>query len=222
MAEAVVGVGEEVPLDELAVGDEALPERALDGGRRDVVQARAEDQRGALERLGQLEGVAGPVRGLGLVADGRVVEHDGLHGRVIGRERDQEPPAHAVADAAGARGIGVHAVDQIAPGLVHLAQELLVAVLGLQIGAGADVVGARDAEHVEEIGREHVEAQAGQPVGVDLVVGGDPVGVVHHQDAGPLAGALGMRHVAGDAVLLLRDHACDDVHVPSLIETAGV
>jgi hypothetical protein len=28
-----------------------------------------------------------------------------------------------------------------------------------------------------------------------------------------------MRHVTGDAVLLLRDHACDDVHVPSLIET---
>jgi hypothetical protein len=115
-------------------------------------------------------------------------------------------------------GVGVHAVDQIAPGLVHLAQELLVTVLGLQIGAGADVVGARDAEHVEEIGREHVEAQAGQPVGVDLVVGGDPVGVVHHQDAGPLAGALGMCDVARDAVLLLRDHAADDVHVSSLIE----
>ncbi len=39
VAETVVAVGEEVPLDELAVGDEALPERALEGGRRDVVLA---------------------------------------------------------------------------------------------------------------------------------------------------------------------------------------
>ena len=117
------------------------------------------------------------------------------------------------------RRIGVHAVDEVAPGLVHLAQELVVAVLGLEIGAHADVVGARDAEHVEEIGREHVEAETGDAISVDLVVGGDPVGVVHHQDARPLAGTLGLRHVAGDAVLLLREHSRDDVHARSLIET---
>ena len=39
VAETVLAVGEEVPLDELAVGDEALPERALEAGRRDVVLA---------------------------------------------------------------------------------------------------------------------------------------------------------------------------------------
>src|SRR5580765_116980 len=75
VAKPVIGVGEEVPLHELAVGDEALPERALDGRRGDEVQAGAEDQRGALERPGQLESVSGSVRGLGLVADGRVVQH---------------------------------------------------------------------------------------------------------------------------------------------------
>jgi hypothetical protein len=138
---------------------------------------------------------------------------------VISREGDQQPPAHAVADAAGARRVGAHAVDEVAPRLVHLAQELLVAVLGLQIRAHPDVVGARDAEHVEQIGREHVEAEAREAVGVDLVVGGDPVGVVDHQDARPLAGPFRLHHVAGDAVLLLREHSRDDVHARSLIET---
>jgi hypothetical protein len=116
--------------------------------------------------------------------------------------------------------VGAHAVDQIAPRLVHLAEELVVAVLGLQIRAHADVGGARDAEHVEEIGREHVEAEAREAVGVDLVVRGHPVGVVDHEDARPLAGRVRMRHVAGDAVLLLRDQAGDHVHaLRSLIET---
>jgi len=113
-----------------------------------------------------------------------------------------------------------HAIDQVAPGLVHLTQELVVAVLGLEIGTHADVSRARDAEHVEQIGREHVEAEARQAIGVDLVVCGHAVGVVDHQDAGLLAGSVGVRHVAGDAVLLLRDHAGHDVHAPrSLIET---
>src|SRR5260370_42606866 len=42
VTEAVLRVREEVPLHELAVGDEALPERALDGGRGDEVLARAD------------------------------------------------------------------------------------------------------------------------------------------------------------------------------------
>src|SRR5262245_34331827 len=45
--------------------------------------------------------------------------------------------------------------------------------------------------------------------------------VMGHQDAGALARPLGMRHVAGNAVLLLRDHACDDVHVPSSDRDGG-
>ena len=73
--------------------------------------------------------------------------------------------------------------------------------------------------HVEEIGREHVEAEAGQAVGVDLVIGGHPVRVVDHQDTRPRPGRVGMRQVAGDAVLLLRDHSRHDVHVRSFIET---
>src|SRR5207247_5082271 len=76
MAEAVVRVREEMPLDGRAAGDETLPERALDGGCRDVVLAATEDERGAPQRRGELEGVARPVRGLRLVADGRVVEDD--------------------------------------------------------------------------------------------------------------------------------------------------
>src|SRR5437879_13893746 len=50
MAEAVVRVREEMPLDGRAAGDEALPERALDGGCRDVVLAATADERGALQR----------------------------------------------------------------------------------------------------------------------------------------------------------------------------
>ena len=34
--------------------------------------------------------------------------------------------------------------------------------------------------------------------------------VVHHQDAGPLAGPFGMRHVTADAVPFLGEHARDD------------
>ena len=58
VTKAVVGVGEEVPLDEPPVGDEALPERALDGGRRHVVLAAAEHERRARQGPGQPERVA--------------------------------------------------------------------------------------------------------------------------------------------------------------------
>src|SRR6266508_563000 len=85
MAEAVVGVGEEVPLDGLAVGDEALPERALDGGRRDVVLAAAEHERCAPECLRELECVSGAVPGLGFVAHGGIVEDDRTHVGMVGR-----------------------------------------------------------------------------------------------------------------------------------------
>src|SRR3989442_1994149 len=90
MAEAVVRIREEVPLDGRAAGDEALPERALDGGCRDVVLAATEDERRALQCRGELERVARPVRGLRLVANGRVVEDDRAYLRVIRGERDQE------------------------------------------------------------------------------------------------------------------------------------
>ncbi len=92
-------------------------------------------------------------------------------------------------------------------------------MLGLEIRAHADVGGARDAEHVEEVRREHVEAEAGETIGVDLVVRGHAVGVVDHEDARPPARRVRMRHVPGNTVLLLRHHARDDVHVRSLIET---
>src|ERR1700730_7236701 len=108
MAEAVIGVGEEVPLDGMAVGDEALPERALDRRRRDVVLAAAEDERGAGERPGELESVARAMRGFGLVTNGRIVEDDGAERRVVGGEGDEEPAAHAVPDRSSARGIRAH------------------------------------------------------------------------------------------------------------------
>ena len=92
--------------------------------------------------------------------------------------------------------------------------------LTIRLGrAHADVGGARDAEHVEQIGREHVEAEAREAIGVDLVVGGDAVGVVDHENARPLAGPFRLSHVAGDAVLLLGEHSRDDVHARSLTET---
>ena len=40
----------------------------------------------------------------------------------------------------------------------------------------------------------------GQPIGVDLVVGGDAVRVMDHQHAGPRPRPFGMGHVAGNAV----------------------
>src|SRR5215831_5332004 len=66
--EAVVGVGEEVPLHELAVGDETLPEWPLDGRRGDVVLAAADHHGRAGELPRELEGMARPVRRLRLVA----------------------------------------------------------------------------------------------------------------------------------------------------------
>src|SRR2546425_1349983 len=107
MAEGVVRVREEMPLDGRAAGDEALPERALDGGCRDVVLAATEDERRALQCRGELERVARPVRGLRLVANGRVVEDDGAHLRVVGGERDEEAATHAVPDARGGGRIGI-------------------------------------------------------------------------------------------------------------------
>src|SRR5215831_21179139 len=92
--EAVIGVGEEVPLHELAVGDEALPERTLDSWRGDVVLAAADHHRGAGELPRELEGMPRPVRRLGLVAHRWVVEDDGPHLRVVGGEGNEEPPAH--------------------------------------------------------------------------------------------------------------------------------
>jgi hypothetical protein len=80
----------------------------------------------------------------------------------------------------------------------------------LEIGAEADVVRAGHAEHVEEARRKDVEAEGRQPVRVDLVVGGDAVGVVHHQDAGVRALSLGIRRVARDPILFLREQARDD------------
>jgi hypothetical protein len=67
----------------------------------------------------------------------------------------------------------------------------------LEVGALADVVRPREAEHVEEARDENVEAEAGEPIGVDLVVGGDAMGVVHHHDPRPRTRRLRMRHVAG-------------------------
>src|SRR5262250_1170689 len=209
MPEAVIGVGEEVPLDELAVGDEALPERTLDGRRGDVVLAAADHHRGAGEPPRELEGVPRPVRRLGLVAHGWVVEDDGPHLRVVDGEGNKEPPAHAVTDAPRARGVRAHAVHEIAPRLVHLAEKLRVGVLGLEVRPHADRIRARRPEHVEEARHEHVEAESGQPVRVDLVVGGDAVGVVHHEDARAPSLAFRMRHVAGDAVVFLGEHASD-------------
>ena len=58
MAEAVVGVGEVMPLDGLAIGEEALPQRSLDGRRGDEVLAATEDERRARERLREIERVA--------------------------------------------------------------------------------------------------------------------------------------------------------------------
>src|SRR5215813_863304 len=207
MPEAVVGVGEEVPLHELAVGDEALPERALDGRRGDVVLAAADHHGRAGERASELEGVPRPVRRLGLVTDRRVIEDDGPHLRVVGGEGDEEPAAHAVADASRARGVRAHAVHEISPRLVHLAEELRIRVLGLEVRSHADGIRARHPEHVEEARHEHVEAEGGESVRIDLVVGGDAVGVMHHEDTGPLAWAIGLRHVARDAVVFLREHA---------------
>src|SRR5215510_11004434 len=206
---AVIGVREEVPLHELAVGGEALPERTLDGRRGDVVLAAADHHRGAGELPRELEGMSRPMRRLGLVAHGWVVEDDGPHLRVVGGERNEEPPPHAVTDASRAPGVRAHAVHEIAPRLVHLAEKLRVGVLGLEVRPHTDVSRARHPEHVEEARHEHVEAESGQPVRVDLVVGGDAMGVVHHEDAGPPSLAFGMRHVTGDAVVFLGEHASD-------------
>src|SRR5215510_39479 len=209
MSEAVIGVGEEVPLHELAVGDEALPEWALDGRRGHVVLATADHHGRAGELPREREGMARPVRRLRLVAHGWIVEDDGPHLRVVGGEGDEEPPAHAVADAPGARGVRAHAIDEIAPRLVHLAEELGVRVLGLEVRPHADVIRARHAEHVEEARHEHVEGEGGESVRVDLVVGGDTVGVMHHEDARALARTRRLRHVAGEAVVFLGEHAGD-------------
>src|SRR5206468_7572189 len=111
---------------EMAVGGEALPERALDGRGRDVVLAPAEHERGAGEGARELEGVAGPVAGLGLVAHRRIVEDDGTQLPIVGGEGDEESATHAVTDGARALRIGRHAVDQVAPRLFHLAEELRV------------------------------------------------------------------------------------------------
>src|SRR5215471_6228361 len=207
--EAVIGVGEEVPLHELAVGDEALPERTLNSRGGDVVLAAADHHRGAGELPRELKGMPRPVRRLGLVADRRVVEDDGPHLRVVGGEGDEEPAAHAVTDASRPRRVRAHAVLEIAPRLVHLAEKLRVGVLGLEVRSHADGIRARHPEHVEEARHEHVEAERGEPVRIDLVVGSDAVGVVHHEDAWPLAWAVGLRQVAGDAVVFLGEHASD-------------
>src|SRR5262252_9122584 len=103
MPEAVIGVGEEMPLHELAVGDEALPERTLYSRRGDIVLAAADHHRGAGELPRELEGMPRAVRRLGLVAHGWVVEDDSAHLRVVGGEGNEEPAAHAVADAPRAR-----------------------------------------------------------------------------------------------------------------------
>src|SRR5207302_584862 len=121
MAEAVVRVREEMPLDGRAAGDEALPERALAGGCRDGVLAATEDERAARQRRG-------------------------------------------------------------------------------------------DPEHVGQAGSKVVVAEGGQAVRVDLVVGRDAMSVVHHQNSRPRARSVGMRRVPRNAVLLLREHACDDPH----------
>src|SRR5215467_2601796 len=205
--EAVIGVGEEVPFHDLAVGDEALPERPLDGRRGDVILAAADHHGRAGELPREREGMARPVRRLRLVAHGWVVEDDGPHLRVVGGEGDEEPPAHAVADASRARGVRAHAVHEIAPRLVHLAEELRVGVLGLEVRPHADVIRARHPEHVEEARHEHVEAEAGEPVRVDLVVGGDAMGVMHHENARAPSLAFWMRHVAREAVVFLSEHA---------------
>src|SRR5499427_11162086 len=207
--EAVIGVGEEVPLYELAVGDEALPERSLDGWRGDVVLASADHHGGAGELPREREGMARAVRRLRLVAHRRIVEDDGAHLRVVGGEGDEESPAHAVADASRARGVRAHAVHEIAPRLVHLAEELRVGVLGLKVRSHADLGRARHPEHVEEARHEHVEAEGGEPVRVDLVVGGDAMRVMHHENARAPSLALGPCHVAGEAVVFLGEHASD-------------
>jgi hypothetical protein len=139
---------------------------------------------------------------------------------VIRGERNQETAAHAVADRGGARRVGAHALDEVMPRLVHLAEELAVGVFRLQLGALADVRRPRDAEHVEEARYEHIEPELGETIGVDLVVGRDAMSVVHHQDPGSLAEPLGMRHVAGNPVLLERDHARDDRHFASPLRSA--
>ena len=115
----------------LPVREECLPERRLDGRRRDVILAAREHERRAPEGRRQLEGVAWAVRGFRLVAHRWVIEHDRFHRRMVGGERDQQPSAHAVADARRARRIGVHPADQVLPRLVHLAEEFRVPVLGL-------------------------------------------------------------------------------------------
>ncbi len=66
----IVGAGRAdgvVPV--LAVGDKALPDRALDGGGRDVIPAATDQEQGARERLRERERVSGAVRGVRLVAD---------------------------------------------------------------------------------------------------------------------------------------------------------
>src|SRR6185436_6177629 len=55
VAEPMVGVGEEMPLYEVAVRGKTLPQRRLDGGRRDVVEAAREDQRRAGQRPREVE-----------------------------------------------------------------------------------------------------------------------------------------------------------------------
>jgi hypothetical protein len=110
------------------------------------------------------------------------------------------------------------------PGLAHLLEKLAVGMLRLQVGALADVSRARDPEHVEQVGNKDVEPEHCEPVRVDLVVGREARGVVGHHDAGPMTGAFRVRHVAGNAILLLRELACDDSHLRSSfsVSHAGV
>src|SRR6185369_15619630 len=65
MAEPVVGVGERVPLDEPAIGDEALPEWRLDGRGGNEVLTATEHLRRARQGLRQLERVSRAMCGLG-------------------------------------------------------------------------------------------------------------------------------------------------------------
>ena len=157
----------------------------------------------------------GPVRRLGLVADGRVVEDVGAHLGMVRREGDEEPAAQAMPEARRARGVRLQPLDEVVPGLVHLHEELAVGVLRLQVGALADVVRSRHPEHVEQARHEHVEAEGGQLIRVDLVVRGHPMRVVHHHHPGARTAPLRMRHVAGNAVFFQCQPARDHSHVRS-------
>ena len=69
--------------------------------------------------------------GLGLVADGGIVENDRTHPWMIGREGDEQPAAHAMPDGRGPCRVRIHPLDEVLPGLTHLAEELAVGVLRL-------------------------------------------------------------------------------------------